>query len=178
MEITDIFRFMTMQYGQRFVDQWSMVEMAELMRFWSDSLRGYTNEEITRGLSTLGAWPPTLPEFLKLCRPPIDPVAAYNEACSGIAARAAGREFDWSSPAIFWAASAMSFDLRSKSYWQNRAQWEATLRREIECNTWPDIPPPLIALPAPQHENAPPGTGARLLAHIRANMGRIQIDDE
>ena len=53
------------------------------------------------------SWPPTLPEFCALCRPPAQTVnheAAFYEAIRGIEHRQRGEVGQWSNRAIYWAA--------------------------------------------------------------------------
>ncbi|MFL9994319.1 replication protein P [Paraburkholderia sediminicola] len=66
-----------------------------------------TGEEIKAGLSNLKRmyvdWAPNLPQFLKACRPKLDPVAALDEAARQMRMRQECKDV-WSHPAIFWAA--------------------------------------------------------------------------
>jgi hypothetical protein len=66
-----LWRKMMNVYGARFLDMWEGVDVAEMQATWTDAMRGTTREALQRGVSAL--WhtkrPPTLPEFLELCRP-------------------------------------------------------------------------------------------------------------
>lgn len=88
-------------------------------------------------------FPPTLPEFLQLCRAPIDYDKSFFEAVTqmGVRRRPAVKfvndqivqEFGkdlWSNPAIYWAAIAMGKDL-DLSYRDIRSRWHYELDRVL-----------------------------------------------
>lgn len=142
---------MLLSYGKKFTDQWGATSTDELVEHWAQELAGYQPVEITRGLKALETrdWPPTLPEFKKLCRAPLDPMKAYYEAVAGVQARAAGEYGKWSHPAVYWAAMPLAFDLREQTYSQVKGRWESALATQMDLSEWPEIPQPMIALPAP-----------------------------
>lgn len=142
---------MLLDYGKKFGDQWAQTDMDTLIAHWSRELAGYTGVELRRGLDALATrdWPPTLPEFKKLCRRPLDATAAYYEAVTGTQARAAGEYGKWSHPAIYWAAMPLSFELREQPAHHMKTRWEAALNEQMDRGEWPEIPQPMIALPAP-----------------------------
>lgn len=144
-----IFDKMRLLYGKRFTDQWfHLASEQELKKQWCRSLSGYTLDELKHGVEALEAmpWPPTLPEFKKSCRKPIDTLVAYYEAVAGLEERNHGNMGRWSHPAVYWAAISMSFDLRRKSYSEVRIQWEAALKRELDRNNIAAIPVPFKQL--------------------------------
>jgi len=142
---------MLLSYGKKFTDQWGATSTDELVEHWGQELAGYQPIEIARGLKSLETrdWPPTLPEFKKLCRAPVDAMKAYYEAVAGTQARAAGEYGKWSHPAIYWAAMPLSFDLGNQTYSQIKPRWEAALNAQMEAGEWAEIPQPMVALPAP-----------------------------
>lgn len=146
--IESVFDDMLMTYGKRFVDQWSGPDPDALLKHWEMKLAGYSDAEIERGKAALAGrdWPPTLPEFQRLCRPPIDPYVAYYEALRGLQARKMGRLGHWSHPAIYWAAIDMAFDLESQTHAQIKARWEMALIAQIGRGQWATIPKPTLAL--------------------------------
>lgn len=101
-----IFQRLAAMYGRKFADAWNGVPQASVKAVWQEGLAGYSPDEIRRGLAECMKrdWPPTLPEFLKMCRPAMDYEAAYVEACEQINKRKHGND-KWSHPAIFWAAA-------------------------------------------------------------------------
>ena len=142
---------MKMLFGNLFDKQWSNVGFPEMIEFWERKLTGFTADELRRGYKALSGlkFPPTLPEFMQLCRPPVDPVKAYYEAVKGLQERRLGRKGEWSHPAIFWAASQMAFDLLNQTQTQVEKRWKEVLSIQYEKTTWqpiPDVPAPLSHL--------------------------------
>ena len=143
---------MKMLFGNQFEKQWGSIEFPQMIQFWERKLEGFTREELFRGYRALTKlkFPPTLPEFMALCRPPVDKVKAYHEAVKGMQERKLGRKGEWSHPAIFWAASRMAFDLLNMTYQQCKARFERELDKELEATTWQEIPEASHALPPPK----------------------------
>lgn len=111
-----------------------------------------SNEEMARGVEKMRTldWPPSLPEFMRLCKPSVDPIIAYYEAVNGVQAREQGEMGEWSHPAIFWASVKVgAFDLKNQSYSQIKARWEKALSDEMEKKEWGQIKLPELALAAP-----------------------------
>jgi hypothetical protein len=149
--IEKLFDQMLLDFGKKFVDMWAGADPDRLIAHWSREMSGFTGEEISRGLEAQKKrdWPPTLPEFRKMCRPDTDPMVAYYEAVSGVQARAKGEMGTWSHPAIFWAAMPMAFDLGLQSFSHIRGRWERALAEQMSKGEWAAIPQPMVALPAP-----------------------------
>jgi hypothetical protein len=168
--IEKLFHRMLLTYGKKFSDQWGGADTDELIGYWAQELGSYTGQEIKRGIAAMESreWPPTLPEFKKLCRPPINPTVAYYEALAGVQARAAGEMGVWSHPATFWAAMPLSFDLSNQSYSQIRARWEAALDAQMELGVWEPIPQPALALPAPGKAELSKEAAANMLRELDA----------
>lgn len=147
-----VFAELMLLYGARFGQQWAGLTPREIKASWNQRLADFSAAEISRGLEAcLGLdWPPTLPEFMRLCRPAISPEAAYHEAVVGMAARARGERGEWSHPAIYWAAVRVtSHDLLSTGWQAIRSRWEAALRDVLAKGRWEPVPDPAPALPAP-----------------------------
>lgn len=152
--IDRLFAHLAACYGARFTDMWRDVDPATMKRVWAEELAGYAPEEIVRGLSACRTrdWPPTLPEFLKLCRPPLDYEAAFCEAAEQMYRRQSGLD-RWSHPAIYWAAARMGRDVMALAYDVARARWKALLDEAIERvrtgELSAEVPMRADALPAP-----------------------------
>lgn len=149
--IDRIFSRLSGMYGNRFTDMWSGVATAEVKATWADGLLGYSVDEIKRGLAEClkHDWPPTLPQFLKLCRPAMDYESAYAEACEQINRRRYGKD-KWSHPAIFWAAAELGSDLTSFRYADIRSRWRNALDEAMHDVSTGDkgaVPAPAPALP-------------------------------
>lgn len=59
-------------YGARFADAWKGCDLKNVKVVWAESLGTYSRDELAAGVAGCMAkdWPPTLPEFLRLCRQP------------------------------------------------------------------------------------------------------------
>ena len=149
--IEKLFDRMLMSFGKKFTDQWAGSDPQKLIDFWAVEMAGYSGAEIKRGLKAMDDqdWPPSLPQFKKMCRPPVDTVHAYYEALSGLQERAKGEVGTWSHPAVFWAATALSFDLMNQTFSSIKQRWEKVLADQLDKGTWEPIPAPMIALNAP-----------------------------
>lgn len=114
-------------YGARFADAWRGVDVGEVKAVWAEELGAYTVAEIQRGIASLKErqFPPTLPEFLQICRPRPDYVTAHAEAC-----RLIGRLDGWSDCSVFWAAREIGYhDLKQQRYRDIEGRWKDALDR-------------------------------------------------
>lgn len=143
-------RFSAM-YGSKFADLWRGCNLADVKALWADELGAMSRDELATGAAACKTrdWPPTLPEFLKLCRPPIDFESAYLEAVEQMRRRETGDD-KWSQPAIYWAAVTIgSWDLRNATWGAIKHRWSRVFQEEVEKGRWPAIPEKSAALPAP-----------------------------
>lgn len=147
-----IIQEMQMLYGNAFSLKWGNIPLEDMEAFLARKLRGYSVDEMRRGFRALEKLrnPPSIPEFMQLCRPPIDPLKAYYEAVAGTQARRDGKRGEWSHPAVFWAAASMAHDLLNMSYQQVKVRFEKRLSDELEKTTWQEIPDVHQPLPAPK----------------------------
>lgn len=148
-------------YGNQFLDKFRSGHAVDgldtgtenMKRVWTEKLRsrGMTVGDMKRGLAKCDRvkFPPSWSEFLELCKPSVDPLVAYYEAVAGVQARAKGEMGIWSHPAIFWAATPLSFDLGNQTYSQIKPRWDRALAEQMERGEWEAIPEPLLALPEP-----------------------------
>ena len=162
---------MLLAYGKKFIDQWQGVDTDKLVAHWARELSDFTGPEIRKGLDAMDVldWPPSLPQFKKLCRPPIDNTVAYYEALNGLQEREAGEVGKWSHPAIYWAAVKVgAYDFKTQSYSQLKARWEKTLSDEMEKGEWATIPRPLLQLAAPGKGELSKEKAKHMLAELGA----------
>ncbi len=152
--IEKMFDKMLLDYGKKFTDQWSGADPDKLISHWSHELSGFIGAELKRGYDALSYrdWPPSLPEFKRMCRPRIDALVAYYEAIAGVQARQNGEMGAWSHPAIFWAAMPLAFDLNNQTFSQIKVRWEIAFAEQMDRGQWADIPAPLLALPEPENK--------------------------
>jgi len=138
---------------------------------WAEALdeAAITFEEMRIGLRVVRMrydWGPSVTEFIKACRPSVDPVLAYHEAMAGLNERSAGRIGEWSHRAVFWAAMQLKAQLRTQPYAHVRAVWEHVLTTQMARNDLPDIHAPSIELPAPGQTRTQPERAREYIAGI------------
>ena len=163
-----------MTYGTKFTDQWrgNSDDMADLKRHWAETLGKYTSDELKRGVDALSErdWPPTLPEFEKMCRAPLDPATAFYEAVAGMQQREHGEIGVWSSPVVYWAAVRIGlFDLKNCGYEQIKTRWQAALRAAMQSDAATPIPSPMLALPDVGKGSTSNEAAARMLQDVKAS---------
>lgn len=159
-------------YGSKFSDMWGG-DPATAKAVWAEELADYSAEEIGRGLAACRSrpWPPTLPEFLLLCRPGLDYERAFLEAVEQMPRRAEGRD-QWSSPTVYWAAAKIGNDILSHGYKSIQARWQKAMDEAGEDIRMgrlpPHVPPRLEALPAPGQTYVSAEEARERLAEIKS----------
>lgn len=137
-----LFDKMSLSYGKKFVDQWGGVDPKKLKDHWAEQLAVMSRTELSRGYRALETreWPPTLPEFKKLCRPEINIDAAVTEAVEQIVLRTQGKD-QWSHPAIYWAAQKVGyFEMTTLTHAQLRVRFASILDDIVSKGSVPPIP--------------------------------------
>ncbi len=139
------------------IDNWKQV--------WSEGLasEGITGDEVGKALQlclTRFDWPPELPEFIQLCRPPIEPESAYFEALRMMRYRFSDNEQEkslevWSNPAIFYAANRIGFhDLKLVPFEKISKRWRSELadaEAKVRAGIYPiTVPERKLELPKPE----------------------------
>lgn len=168
--VEKLLAYMLLCYGKRFTDQWGMTDSDELVNAWADGLAGLSNDDRKRGKDSLRtrAWPPTLPEFVALCQPYLDPVVAYHEASIQGPRRERGEEEQWTHPAIYWAwVSVGAHALTHQSYEQLKVRWSEALMRHVNDPALPPVPARAIALPSPGSTRMEPARARSLLGELK-----------
>lgn len=152
--------------NQQAIDNWC--------ESWAEAFEeeGITPTDVKAGLKACRArydWPPSCAEFIKACKPAVDPLVAYYEAVEGVQAREKGEMGKWSHPAIFWASVKVSaYDLKNQAYTTLKHRWEGALQEEMGKGEWAEIPQPMIALPAPGTSRTDKESAAKQLQAIGA----------
>lgn len=170
--VEKLFEAMTACYGVRFLDMWRGVDMDSVKAKWATELGKLTFDELRRGHAALMQrdTPPSLPQFVKLCRAPIDPETAFYEAVEGMQARERGEMGKWSSPAIYWAAQRVgAYEMRTQSFAQIGGRFKTALEAILEGDPCPPIPEPLKSLPMPGKTALSRESAERMLAEIKAS---------
>jgi hypothetical protein len=150
--IERLFDRMISLYGNKFLDMWRDIDLQGVKQTWAHELGKLSRDDVARGANALSQqeWPPTLPQFISLCKVKINALSGYYEAINGLAARERGEIGEWSHPAIFWASVKVgAFDLKNQGYAAIKGRWEAAFEEEMAKGQWAAIPEPMIALPPP-----------------------------
>jgi len=165
--IEKLFERMAALYGSKFADMWRGTDPEQVKALWAHELGKLSREEVTRGAQALMTqeWPPSLPQFINLCRPKLDAQKAFVEALNGLVARDRGEVGVWSHPAVFWAAvSVGGFDMKNSTYPQIQARWRVALEDELAKGDWAEIPKPALAIPV---EKAAAKVAEKYLAQLQ-----------
>lgn len=150
---------------------------------WAEAFdeEGLTPDEVKAGIVTcrkLYDWPPSLPEFLKACRPAIDPERAFIEATEQMRMRDAGKD-RWSSPVVYWAAVSLGNDLRNNHYGAISKRWVAALdfaEKRMRSGELPnEVPVRREALPAPGRQSIDAEQAAANIAKLHEIIGKSRI---
>lgn len=168
---------MVTTYGVKFADAWRGCDMEAVKADWAEALGEYSVAELRTGIEGLKttSWPPMLPEFLKLCRPPINADVAFVEAVREYRKRFADGSDNWSRVEIFWAAQAIGhYDLTTKPYDHLRFRWRAAL----DAAKRDPIPVHLPALPARGEVRADPERVRQIFAELDARLAAKAATDK
>lgn len=173
-----IFERLTMRYGAKFADQWRDIDATALWQAWAEDLAGYTGPEIGRGMDACKAraWPPTLPEFMLLCRPLANAQGEWAEAREQMARRLRGASGDaWSRPQVYWAAVAVgNYDLQTWGWEQMRPRWENALAL-AKTDPVPAFVAPDRCLPAPGAQTVTRDDALRRTGAALARFGATKV---
>lgn len=153
--IDRLFARLLLAYGSKFRDMWRDQDAAEVKGMWAQELAGVTADQLRGALESLRTkcptWPPTLYEFLDLCKPAAAKVnheAAFYEAIRGVEHRKRGEPGQWSNRAIYWAAQDVTpFDVLNQTWPQIRSRWIGALDARLADGDLPEIPAPPLQLP-------------------------------
>jgi len=161
-------------YGAQFARQWESVTPERLPEIWAEELAGFAGAEIAAGLTACKTrqWPPTLPEFMTLCRPWLDAEVAFRQAVAGMTARRNGETGHWSHPAVYWAAVRVgTHDLLACGWQTMRKRWETAFAEMLAQGQWRPVPAPAPQLPAPGAASLSRDEANRLAAQVRQMTG-------
>jgi len=144
----EIFERLSAQLGTKIADLFAGVDPKLVQAEWAAGLAGFHKAEIARGIAACRerVFAPTLGEFLRLCRPSLDPEWAWYEAGDGLRRRDDGEMGDWSHPAVWRAACVMSSEVRGGDYQRHRTRWVYTLKREFSAGWGDGVKPPLVQI--------------------------------
>jgi hypothetical protein len=176
--IDRLFARLGAMYGSKFRAMWEGQDIAGVKSIWMEDLAEFSPAEITAGVNACKTreWPPTLPEFIRLCRPSIDYERAFYDAIEQMRRRDNGADL-WPSPAIYWAAVSIGRDLSSRPYVEMRARWAKAVDdavAAVKAGTKPNtVPARLTALPAPGDTTPDRETVRANLERLKAMVGAV-----
>lgn len=157
---------------------WKGTDLSVVKTTWAEALSGFTVREVRTGLEScrVRPWPPTLPEFLLLCRPTPDFEKTFAEAQEQVSKRQSGED-KWSSKVVYWAAVEFGFhDLRSMSWATAKTRWTRICSEKwAQEDSLPDIPAARQALPAPGKALTDNDTARAKLADIKVMLRRNRL---
>jgi len=169
--VDSLFALMSGTYGSKFADLWRGTDLAAVRRLWGKKLATLSRDELRRGSDALMGrpYPPTLPEFVALCRPGINVDAALYEATQQLRLRAEGKD-EWSNPAIYWAALMVGeFEMLNLSHAALLKRFSAALDTVLAQDQIPKVPErDRPALPAPGKGSASPERVEAAMREVRA----------
>lgn len=161
--------------GDKFFDFYKGADPQVFRDEWSAALADFKPVELERGLvqMTRQKFVPTLGEFSQWCRPALDPEWAFHEAHACLMQRDQGKRGDWSHPAVWRAACALSLEVRQQDYAKVRTRWKLTLEREFAAGWGEPIPePPLKLGHTPDEGTSTSEIAMRERAKIREMLGK------
>lgn len=170
-----LFERLALMYGAKFLDQWRGLDLDKVRALWAKELSGFTVDEIAAGVAACRSkdWPPTLPEFMKACRPPLDPGLSWLQAQACARERDRG-EVGFTDARLFEAFRRMAFEVRRGDYSAQIAElWAATLKHvdaDIAAGQRFEITEPAKALPEPAPTSRE--EAQRRIAELRLRFGR------
>lgn len=168
-------------YGARFADMWRGTDIAYVKSLWAKALSGFKVGEIKAGLEKcrFKPWPPSLPEFLGLCRPPPDPERAFSEAQELVSRRLSGEDV-WPEKALYWAAVEFGFfDLRSLAWPVARNRWTRIwMEKKANEESLPSVPLQVLKLVAPGECLTDRETAKKHLSRLRRLMTEKNRDGD
>jgi hypothetical protein len=142
---------------------------------WAEAFdqEGISPNEVMAGIAACRKqydWPPSLPEFLKACRPVFNYERAFFEAVIQMRKRETGED-KWPSPAVYWAAARLGSDLFSQSYIDLKGRWAQALDKAVE-----DIRAGLLPRAVPERRSAlpAPGKSSTTKEQAKANIARLK----
>jgi len=167
--VDDLFARMSGMYGSKFADLWRGVDLSVVRKMWGQELAKLTKDELKFGVHALMGrpFPPTLPEFVSLCKPPLNYDAALYEATQQLRLRAEGKD-QWSNPAFYWAAIKIGeFDMLNTGHAVLIKRFSVALDDVLRGDVAP-VPPRAVALPAPGRGRAAPEAVRQAVEKVKA----------
>ncbi len=166
-----IFQKMEDRYPAQWAANYGPFPRARVMETWAEDLADLTREQLHQGLrlSRDQVFPPNLAEFRALCRV-VDYEATFQEAQTNARNQVSGQPQQWSSKALYWAASEFGWaDLRSMSYLCAAGRWKLMLDSKLQKREglYPEPPVYREALPDAGGVTVPPEQVSEMVRQAR-----------
>lgn len=166
--IERLFQRMEDRYGKLWADKYGQFPRERVKQSWAEDLADMTGKELAHGLEACKKlkFPPTLPEFIMLCRPPIDYEATFIETMEQLRKRSSGEDC-WSHPAVYWAAQSIGqFDLFAANWQTIKTRWTKVLDEMLAEKNLPVVPVYVRPLPAPGKTSIDQATAQKRIKKI------------
>lgn len=153
-------------YGTKFSDAFRGVAIATMKEVWRHGIKknGLSSDELAAGMAKCldgsQKWPPTLPEFIALCRPPVDFEADFEVTVEQLHAREKRADV-WPRRAMYWAAVEFGGDILTLTYPAAKKRWHRVYSAALEAEArgeLAEVPPKPMELaynpspvPMPEH---------------------------
>ena len=126
---------MRINYGKKFIDQWTGVHEDELKQAMVEAYQGLTVEDFARGVNRMKheQWPPTIPEFRSWCEPKTDDWLGAHEAWA-IAEKSIG--FDGQELTAIWTEQMAPAFRRCEELIKTGDKYQRAEAKKIFCDAY------------------------------------------
>lgn len=170
--IDKLFSRMAELYGNRWGEYVELAGGAErTAALWQAGLSGIGADEIRRGLEAClksgNGFPPALPVFRAMCKPPRDAEHEFERAAFILGCQ----PINWQGDRVLYAAvrAVGGFDIRTRPYTGSlKSRWERALRDAESRDILPEPPKPPAALLVEKPTDR--GTAIAMLAGIKDKL--------
>lgn len=166
--------------GVKFADMFNGADTEKVREEWGAALVDFKPVELDRGIADISTrrFVPTLGEFKNMCRPCLDPEWAYREAEKCLRQRDVGHVGEWTHPAVWRAASALSMEVRKGDYAACRTRWAYVLKDEL-AKGWGEYPPePPLRISSDVKGSATSEVAMRERRKIAELLGRVKREGD
>lgn len=126
---------MRINYGKKFIDQWTGVHEDELKQAMVEAYQGLSMEDFARGYARMlqEQWPPTIPEFRSWCEPKTDDWLGSHEAWA-IAEKSIG--FDGQELTVIWTEQMAQAFSRCEELIKTGDKYQRAEAKKIFCDAY------------------------------------------
>ena len=134
-DATRLINKMRINYGKKFIDQWTGVYEDELKQAMVEAYQGLSMEDFARGYARMlqEQWPPTIPEFRSWCEPKTDDWLGSHEAWA-IAEKSIG--FDGQELTVIWTEQMAQAFSRCEELIKTGDKYQRAEAKKIFCDAY------------------------------------------